>query len=36
MELAEQSLSQAMAARGGMGIAKMVTANLERIGAAAS
>jgi Rod binding domain-containing protein len=30
MELAEQSLSQAMAARGGMGIAKMVTANLER------
>jgi Rod binding domain-containing protein len=30
MELAEQSLSQAMAARGGLGIAKMVTANLER------
>jgi Rod binding domain-containing protein len=30
MDMAEQSLSQAMAARGGMGIAKMVTANLER------
>jgi Rod binding domain-containing protein len=30
MELAEQGLSQAMAAHGGMGIAKMVTANLER------
>ena len=30
MEMAEQGLSQAMAARGGMGIAKMVTANLER------
>jgi Rod binding domain-containing protein len=30
MELAEQGLSQAMAARGGLGIAKMVTANLER------
>jgi len=30
MEMAEQGLSQAMAARGGLGIAKMVTANLER------
>jgi Rod binding domain-containing protein len=30
MALAEQGLSQAMAAHGGMGIAKMVTANLER------
>jgi Rod binding domain-containing protein len=30
MELAEQGLSQALAAHGGMGIAKMVTANLER------
>jgi Rod binding domain-containing protein len=30
MDMAEQGLSQAMAARGGMGIAKMVTANLER------
>jgi Rod binding domain-containing protein len=30
MELAEQGLSQAMAAHGGLGIAKMVTANLER------
>jgi Rod binding domain-containing protein len=30
MELAEQGFSQAMAARGGFGIAKMVTANLER------
>lgn len=30
MDMAEQSLSQAMAERGGMGIAKMVTANLER------
>jgi len=30
MELAEQGFSQAMAARGGLGIAKMVTANLER------
>ena len=29
MELAEQGFSQAMAARGGLGIAKMVTANLE-------
>jgi len=29
MEMAEQSFSQALAARGGMGIAKMVTANLE-------
>ncbi len=35
MDLAEQGLSQAMAARGGLGIAKMVTANLER-GQAAS
>jgi Rod binding domain-containing protein len=30
MELAEQGLSQAMAAHGGLGIAKMVTANIER------
>ena len=30
MDMAEQGLSQAMAARGGMGIAKMVTANLAR------
>jgi len=30
MDLAEQGLSQAMAARGGLGIAKMVTAHLER------
>jgi Rod binding domain-containing protein len=30
MEMAEQGFSQAMAARGGLGIAKMVTANLER------
>jgi Rod binding domain-containing protein len=30
MEMAEQGLSQALAARGGLGIAKMVTANLER------
>ena len=30
MELAEQGFSQAMAARGGLGIAKMVTANLEQ------
>jgi Rod binding domain-containing protein len=30
MELGEQGLSQAMAAHGGLGIAKMVTANLER------
>lgn len=30
MEMAEQGLSQAIAARGGLGIAKMVTANLER------
>ncbi|MGA2883461.1 MAG: hypothetical protein ABSG13_31350 [Bryobacteraceae bacterium] len=30
MDMAEQGLSQAMAARGGLGIAKMVTANLER------
>ncbi len=30
MDLAEQGFSQAMAARGGLGIAKMVTANLER------
>jgi Rod binding domain-containing protein len=29
MEMAEQGFSQAMAARGGLGIAKMVTANLE-------
>jgi len=28
MEMAEESFSQAMAARGGLGIAKMVTANL--------
>ena len=30
MELGEQGLSQAMAAHGGFGIAKMVTANLQR------
>jgi Rod binding domain-containing protein len=30
MEMAEQGFSQAMATRGGLGIAKMVTANLER------
>jgi len=30
MEMAEQGLSQAIAAHGGLGIAKMVTANLER------
>jgi Rod binding domain-containing protein len=30
MEMAEQSLSQALAARGGLGIAKMVTTNMER------
>jgi len=30
MDMAEQGLAQAMAARGGMGIAKMVTDNLER------
>jgi Rod binding domain-containing protein len=30
MEMAEQAFSQAMAARGGLGIAKMVTAQLER------
>jgi peptidoglycan hydrolase FlgJ len=30
MELAEQGLSQAVAARGGLGIAKMVAANIER------
>lgn len=30
MELGEQGLSQAMAAHGGLGIARMVTANLER------
>jgi len=30
MELGEQGLSQALAAHGGLGIAKMVTANLER------
>ena len=30
MEMAEQGFSQAMAARGGLGIAKMVTTNLER------
>jgi Rod binding domain-containing protein len=30
MEMAEQGFSQAMAAQGGLGIAKMVTANLER------
>lgn len=30
MDLAEQGMAQAMAARGGMGIAKMVTDNLER------
>jgi Rod binding domain-containing protein len=29
MEMAEQGLSQAIAARGGLGLAKMVTANLE-------
>lgn len=29
MEMAEQGFSQAMATRGGLGIAKMVTANLE-------
>jgi Rod binding domain-containing protein len=29
MDMAEQGFSQAMAARGGLGIAKMVTANLE-------
>ncbi len=30
MDMAEQGFSQAMAARGGLGIAKMLTANLER------
>ncbi|HTW66629.1 MAG TPA: hypothetical protein VME17_18535 [Bryobacteraceae bacterium] len=30
MDMAEQGFSQAMAERGGLGIAKMVTANLER------
>ena len=30
MEMAEQGFSQAIAARGGLGIAKMVTQNLER------
>jgi Rod binding domain-containing protein len=30
MEMAEQGFSQAIAARGGLGIAKMVTANIER------
>jgi peptidoglycan hydrolase FlgJ len=30
MDMAEQGFSQAMAARGGLGIAKMVTANLVR------
>ena len=30
MDMAEQGISQAMAARGGLGIAKMVTANLAR------
>jgi peptidoglycan hydrolase FlgJ len=30
MEMAEQGFSQAIAARGGLGIAKMVTENLER------
>ena len=30
MEMAEQGFAQAIAARGGLGIAKMVTANLER------
>lgn len=30
MELGEQGLAQAIAARGGLGIAKMVTANIER------
>jgi len=30
MELGEQGLAQAIAAHGGLGIAKMVTANLER------
>src|ERR1700733_9008106 len=30
MEMAEQGFSQAIAARGGLGIAKMVTANLQR------
>lgn len=30
MELGEQGLAQAIAARGGLGIAKMVSANLER------
>ena len=36
MELGEQGLSQALAAHGGLGIAKMVTANLERHSAAAA
>jgi Rod binding domain-containing protein len=36
MDMAEQSFSQAMAARGGLGIAKMVTANLERSAKTAS
>jgi Rod binding domain-containing protein len=30
MEMAEQGFAQAMAARGGLGLAKMVTANLEK------
>jgi Rod binding domain-containing protein len=30
MEMAEQGLSQALAARGGLGIAKMVSTNLQR------
>jgi flagellar protein FlgJ len=30
MEMAEQGLSQALAARGGLGIAKMVTTNLSK------
>lgn len=33
MEMAEQGFSQALAARGGLGIANMVTQNLERAGA---
>jgi flagellar protein FlgJ len=35
MEMAEQGFSQAMASRGGLGIAKMVTKNLERQNATA-
>jgi Rod binding domain-containing protein len=33
MDMAEQGMAQAMATRGGLGIAKMVTKNLERGGA---